>query len=110
MGLLLLAIGGGLFIASLAGSIAIYVNDRERRNGKGRSFVLFAVGALISGISGIFLFMYAIAPALHLVAPILLFMFSPEERSWVGAIVGVPASFAFGVAAFDYFWVRRGTP
>jgi hypothetical protein len=76
MGLLLLALGGGLFIASLAGSIAIYVNNRARRDGKRCSVGLFAVGALTAGISGVFLFMYAFAPALHMVAPILLFMFS----------------------------------
>jgi len=110
MGTFLLLLGGGLFIAALAGSIAIYLNNRGGRNGKGRSVVLFAVGALTAGVSGIFLFMYALAPALHMLAPILPFMFSSEERSWVGAIVGVPASFAFGVAGFNYFWIRRGLP
>ena len=110
MGLLLLALGGGLIIASLASSIATYVNDRERRNGNGRSVLLFAAGALISGMAGTFIFMYVLAPLLHALAPLLLFMFSGEERSWVGAIVGAPASFAAGTTAFNYSWARRGAP
>lgn len=101
MGQFLMLIGGGLIISALVGSIAIYMNDRDRRNGKGRSIVLYATGALLAGILASCFFIYAAAPAF-------LFMFAGEESRWIAAIIGTPAFFALGVATFIYFWVRRG--
>jgi uncharacterized membrane protein len=101
MGQFLMFIGGGLIINALVSSIAMYLNDRERRNGKGRSVVLFATGILFSGVLAICFFIYAAAPALCS-------MFPGEECGWVAAIIGVPGFFALGAATFVYFWVRRG--
>jgi MFS family permease len=101
MGLLLMLVGGGLIMGVLVGSIAIYVNDRERRNGEGRSIILYATGTLITGVVAIFIFIYA-------VAPVFCFLFPGEECGWVSAIIGTPAFFALGAAIFIYFWLRRG--
>jgi hypothetical protein len=43
MGQFLVLIGGGLIIGVLVGSIAVYLNDRDRRNCKGRSITLYAI-------------------------------------------------------------------
>lgn len=101
MGQLLMLVGGGLIMSALVGSIAIYINDRDRRKGEGRSVVMYATGALITGVAAIFIFIYAIAP-------VFCFMFPGESCGWTSAIIGVPAFFALGAATFIFFWLRRG--
>jgi MFS family permease len=97
MGTLLIAVGGIFFIGVLAASIAAYLNDRDRRNGKGCSLIIYAVGALLAGVL-----------ACALVVPAFFVMCSGEACAWVGAIVVLPGLFALGVAIFVYFWLRHG--
>ena len=81
--------------------IAVYLNERARKNGRARSFVLFGVGAMVSGALAGAVFLYAIAPALCAII-------TGESCVWMAAIVGAPAFFAFGVGGFVYVWVQRG--
>lgn len=97
MGALFIVIGGIFFIGVLAVSLAAYLNDRDRRNGKGRSIIIYAAGALLAGVLVCALFV-----------PAFFVMCSGEACAWVGAIVALPGFFALGVATFVYFWLRRG--
>jgi hypothetical protein len=97
MGQLLILVGGIFFIGVLAGPIAAYLNDRERRNGKGRSIILYTTGVLLAGVLACVLFV-----------PVFFVVCSGEACAWVATIVALPGFFALGVATFVYFWVRRG--
>jgi hypothetical protein len=103
MGQFLTLIGGVLIMSALVGSIAVYLKDRERRNGKGRSVVLFATGILFAGVLAICLFIYAAAPALCSIYP-------GVECGWYSGIIGVPGFFTLGTAIFVSFWLWRGRP
>lgn len=88
-------------MAVVAIPIAVYLNDRDRRNGRVRSLALFATGTLVAGTLTGLVFIYAIAPVLCAIV-------AGESCAWTAAIVGAPAFFAFGVGGFVYVWVRRG--
>jgi len=98
MGQLLILVGGILFIGALTGSIAAYINDRERRNGKGRSIILYSTGTLLAGVL-----------ACVLIVPVLFIACSSEACAWVITIIALPGVFALGVSTFVYFWVRHGS-
>lgn len=101
MGNFLSLIGGGFLIAVVAVPIAAYLNDRDRRNGKGRSLALFAAGVVGAGTLTGSVFLYAIAPGLCAII-------AGESCAWTVGIVGAPAFFAFGVGGFVYVWMQRG--
>lgn len=101
MGNFLMLIGGGFVMAVIAIPIAVYLNDRDRRNGKGRSLALFTAGVMVAGILADAAFIYAIAPGLCSII-------AGESCAWTAGIVGVPAFFAFGAGGFVYVWRQRG--
>lgn len=101
MGDFLLFIGGVAIIGAIAGSIAIYINDRERRNGKGRSVFLYAFGTLSVGILAGSLFLFLGSPGVCTVFP-------SETCNLVTTMLGVPIFFAVGIFLFVYFWLNYG--
>lgn len=101
MGNFLLIVGGGFLMAVVAIPIAVYLNDRERRNGKGRSLVLFSAGVVVAGMLSSLVFLYAIGPGLCSII-------AGESCAWTVGIAGTPAFFAFGIGGFVYAWKQRG--
>jgi hypothetical protein len=101
MGLFIILFPALILVAVLAGSIAIYLNDRERRGGKARSLPLYVGGILLAGALPGWLFIVAGAPGFC-------YMFPGEECGWAAGGIGLPALFGLGIATFLYFWKRRG--
>jgi uncharacterized membrane protein YeaQ/YmgE (transglycosylase-associated protein family) len=100
MGILLILFPAVILVGVLAGSIAIYLNDRNQRNGKGRSIAIYILGILLAGVTAWF---FAIAAA-----PAFCHLFPGEACSSVAGGIGFPALFGFCVATFIYFWGQRG--
>ena len=101
MGELLLVIPGALLIGTFAGSIAVYVNDRERRGGNGRSIIFFSTGALLAGVLACW---FVAVPTVTVYCRV----FPTEQCNWIGGVVGVSLFFSLAVATFVYFWAKHG--
>lgn len=101
MGTLLILVPAAILIGVLAGSIAIYLNDRERRGGKGRSLPLYVGGVLLAGALPSWLFIVA-------GAPVFCYVFPGEKCGWAAGGIALPALFGLGIATFIYFWKKHG--
>jgi hypothetical protein len=98
--LLTSAIMGSPFLALVA-AVAIFINDRQKYRGKGRSIILFSIGALLIGIIGGVIGMvvgnFAYCP-----------FYEGEQCGFFLAVFIGPPSFSIATAFYLYYWVRLG--
>lgn len=97
MGLISTALGGIFIIGTLVVAAAAYLNDRESRNGKGRSLALYLAGILAAG-----------ALCSVVAVPVFFLLCSGKTCAWIATLVVFPGSIALGVGVFIRMWMRRG--
>lgn len=101
MGLLIILFPAFILVAVLAGSVAVYLNDRDRRGGKGRSIAFYIGGILLAGLVPSILFIASGGSAFC-------YLFPGEACAWAAGGLGLPAFLGLGIGTFIYFWRRHG--
>ena len=79
---------------------AVYINDREMRQGKGRSIALYCAGVLMSGLAGVLLAGFFVVPAFCS-------YYHGEQCSFGAGVISLPLFFSVAVAMFVYLWKMR---
>ncbi len=100
-GQLLWLVAGALVLFPVVTAAGAYLDDRAQR-GRARSALLFASGALLSGIAGLSLFFFI---GTRIVCGLLF----PSEMCGVFVIlIGRPAGLAAGIWSFVLLWKQYG--